>query len=109
MKSFIVLLTALVFSNFLSAQTPVWRDGKNAWAADSLGNHRAVVQFAGSGKYAAVLLPWRRADANPANKKIIVVDAKTNRSIKNFKTRSITPMTGDIVFEPLSGKGTYYI
>ncbi|MFT4022729.1 MAG: DUF6067 family protein [Flavihumibacter sp.] len=109
MKSFIFLFAALFFSTLLPAQQATWRDGKNAWNADSLGNHRAVVEYAGGGRYARVLLPWRRPDAHPASKKIIVVDAATNHTVSNFTVRAISALEGDIIFEPISGKGIYYI
>ncbi len=110
MKVFVPLFTVLFFSAFLHAQQPAWRDGKNAWAADSLGNHRAVVEYNGAGtRHTRIILPWRRPDVNPAAKKIIVVDAKTNHTIRNFTVRTMSALEGDIVFEPVSGKGIYYI
>lgn len=93
----------------LNAQEPVYTSGNNDWNADSLGNHRAVVQFNGTGKIASVILPWRRPDADPQNKRIIVEDAQTHKAILNVKTGTLSNETGELWFQPVSGKGTYYI
>ena len=52
-------------------------NGNGSWNADSLGNHRAVIQFAGKGNVAKVVIGWRRRDFHPELKRIIVQDAKT--------------------------------
>lgn len=106
------LLSGFIFFCFLSAlsaQEITYTDGNNSWNADSLGNHRVVVQFNGDGKVARVTIPWRRRDDNAADKKIIVTDAQTNQLILNVVAKNITSEQGDIYFEPASGKGTYYI
>lgn len=80
------------------------------WKVHLRGNHRAVVQVTeASGKAVQVVLPWRRPDLRPETKKIIVVDAKTDKEISNVKVLSLTSESGTIVFEPVSGKGVYYI
>ena len=106
------LLSGLLFFCFLStlsAQEIAYTDGHNSWNADSLGNQRAVVQFNGDGKVARVIIPWRRRDADAADKKIIVVDAQTNQLILNVTVKNISGERGDIYFEPVSGKGIYYV
>jgi hypothetical protein len=79
------------------------------WDADSLGNQRAVVDFRGPGKYAFVIINWRRRDSNPQNVKIIVQDAKTLQNVSHVKPLEINREFGKIVFEPSSGIGRYYI
>ncbi len=79
------------------------------WNPDSLGNHRAVVQFEGEGNLAKVTIPWRRRDQDPQNKRIIVADAKTGGKILNVKTGVVNREYGEVYFEPTSGKGQYYI
>lgn len=104
------LLVALIgLANYLNAQGPVWTSGRNDWNADSLGNHRAVVRFNGTGKVACVILPWRRSDKDPHLKRIIVADAQTNKAILNVKAGKLNNETGELWFEPVSGKGTYFI
>lgn len=90
------------------AQQLKYVSGNSTWDADSLGNHRAVVQVPVSGPVARAVIEWRRKD-NPANKEIIVIDARSNQRILNVKTESLSRETGTIYFEPVSGAGTYYI
>ncbi len=94
---------------FSAAQEVKYTVGKPTWMADSLGNHRAAVAFNGNGNIARVLIPWRRRDESPEKKRIIVQDARTGKKITNVAVMSINREQGDICFEPVSGKGYYYI
>src|ERR1700751_5799659 len=93
----------------VTAQQVKYTNGNSSWNPDSLGNHRALVQFSGAGKIAKTIIPWRRRDMNPEQKRIIVQDAKTGQKILNVKTVDINRESGIILFEPVSGKGNYYI
>jgi hypothetical protein len=81
----------------------------DCWNPDSLGNHRAVVAFNGEGKIAKVIIRWRRRDDDPDEKRIIVEDAKTHQKVLNVKTYVLDRESGEIAFEPVSGKGMYYV
>lgn len=106
----ILLLACLLGTVFsIDAQNIRYASGNNSWNADSLGNHRAVISFAGEGNIAKTLIPWRRRDKDPQAKRIIIQDAKTKQLILNFKTGSINNESGEIYFEPVSGKGAYYV
>jgi len=85
-----------------------YSDGNDSWNPNQLGNHRAVVAFSGSGNVAKTTIEWRRRDTNPELKKIIVQDA-SGKEIQNIKTENINRENGTIFFEPISGKGTYYV
>jgi hypothetical protein len=89
-------------------QSVKYVNGNNSWDADSLGNHRAVVNVVTASPVCKVLLEWRRHD-DPTNKGVIVVDAKSNKRILNVKAESISRENGTIYFEPTSGVGKYYI
>jgi hypothetical protein len=80
----------------------------SCWNPDSLGNHRAVIKFNGSGKIAKVIIPWRRRDDHPDEKRIIVEDARTHQKVLNVKTLVLNRESGEIFFEPVSGSGIYY-
>jgi hypothetical protein len=101
----------LLYVSEIMGQTtlPVLKYSTGKWNPDSLGNHRAVAIFNGEGNAARSLIQWRRRDYNPEKKRIIVVDAQTGRKINNVKVLSVTRETGDLLFEPASGKGAYYI
>jgi hypothetical protein len=100
---------ALGIITAVNAQELKYTSGNHTWNADSLGNHRAVVAFSGTGKVARVIVPWRRRDEQPELKRIIVQDAKTGQKVLNVKPVTATREQGDICFEPVSGKGDYYI
>jgi len=93
-----------------SAQKIPYTNCEKCWLPDSLGNHRVVLSYTGSPAAVAVAdIPWRRRDANPQDKRIILVDAKTNKKITNVYVNDITREKGKITFEPTSGTGTYYV
>jgi len=108
MKFRIVLLCALFSQIILQAQTLKYTNGNNAWNADSLGNHRVVLQFAGNGKVAHALIKWRRRDENPESKRIIVQDEK-GKQVKNLGTENLSRESVDLYFEPASGAGKYFV
>lgn len=93
----------------LQAQQIKYTNADNSWNADSLGNHRAVVIYNGTHRWAHVNIKWRRRDSHPETKKIIVQDAKTGALVQNVKTGSVTREYGDIWFQPVSGAGKYYV
>lgn len=105
----IVITCFFIFSMPLAAQQITYTDGNNSWNPDLLGNHRAIIQYSGKGAIAKTIIEWRRRDDNPEQKRIIVQDAKTGKTIANTKTTEINRERGTIFFEPVSGKGTYYV
>lgn len=92
-----------------SAQKIPYTNCEGCWLPDSLGNHRVVLTFNGTGKIAKVIIPWRRRDTDPENKFIIIEDAKTKQKVTNIKTGLISRESGELYFEPTSGKGTYFV
>jgi hypothetical protein len=111
-RFFISSLFALylfITTGALRAQELKYTDGNNSWNPDLLGNHRAVLQFTGNETVAKAIIDWRRRDQNPEQKRIIVQDAKTGKDILNVKSENINRESGTVLFEPVSGKGTYYV
>lgn len=102
-------LCLFITAGALRAQELKYTDGNNSWNPDLLGNHRAVVEFTGNGTVAKTTIDWRRRDENPEQKRIIVQDAKTGKDILNVKSENINRESGTVLFEPVSGKGTYYV
>ncbi|WP_428329420.1 glycoside hydrolase domain-containing protein [Mucilaginibacter sp.] len=109
MKKALFALTFLFLGFTAYSQKIPYTNCDNCWIADSLGNHRVVVTFNGTGKMAKVTIPWRRRDNDPQNKRIIIEDAKTKQKITNVKTGTINREYGELFFEPVSGKGAYYV
>ena len=79
------------------------------WNPDSLGNHRAVVRYNGSGAVAHVVVPWRRRDSDPGGKRVIVQDSATGARVLNVIEGAVTRESGEFFFQPVSGAGNYYI
>lgn len=109
MKQLLLLVSCFLLLQTLSAQEPRYTNGNHQWNEDSLGNHRAVVQVNKPLKYARVIISWRRPDTHPELKRIVVQDAAIGQKINNVSTRLITGDKGDIIFEPVSGAGRYYV
>ncbi|MEO6949758.1 MAG: glycoside hydrolase domain-containing protein [Ginsengibacter sp.] len=109
MKKYMLTGLFLSFAGTLFAQTIPYKICNNCWNADSLGNHRVVVTYNGSGRIAKATIPWRRPDHHPDEKRIIVQDAETGQKVLNIKTGTLNREYGEVYFEPISGKGEYYI
>jgi hypothetical protein len=107
--SSLLALCLFITTGALRAQELKYTDGNDSWNPDLLGNHRAIIQFTGSGTVAKTTIDWRRRDENPEQKRIIVQDAKTGKDIVNVKAENINRESGTVLFEPVSGKGTYYV
>ncbi len=101
------LCCGLLLSGLVPAQNVLYTTG--AWDSDKLGNHRAVVEVTEPSDAVWVHIPWRRRDAAPEKKNIIVVDGTTGDRIDNVARPHISREVGEIVFQPRSGPGSYYI
>jgi hypothetical protein len=80
-----------------------------SWDADTLGNHRVVLEVTGPAEAVRVSIPWRRRDTAPEKKNLVVVDGRTGSRVANVARLSITRELGEIVFQPTSGKGRYFV
>jgi hypothetical protein len=76
---------------------------------ESLGNHRAKIQVDGKADAVWVHLPWRRRDRDPEKKQITIVDAATNRPVKNVLPVRVEAESGDLLFQPPTAPGVYYV
>ena len=83
MKTLICCISFCCLLCGLSAQELKYTHSNNAWDPDSLGNHRVLVAFTGEGNIAKVVIPWRRRDKDPADKKVIVEDVRSHKAILN--------------------------
>ena len=73
------------------------------------GNHRAriKVEYETEAVWAHIL--WRRRDQQPQDKAIIIVDAKTGEEIQNVLAVNVNREYGDLIFEPQTVPGEYYV
>ena len=92
----------------VAAQDVPWRIGR--WNPDSLGNQRVVLHVADTGTRGAVqaLIGWRRRDANPEAKRIVVTDARGQR-VANVSVGWVRRDSGEVKFETMAGVGDYFL
>ena len=111
MKHLFITLFCLLACGGLRAQTVPTDQlyGVGAWNADSLGNHRVVVSVDKKADAVLAKIEWRRRDQNPEAKNLIVVDAATGKRITNVCRFCINRESGEIVFQPQTVPGEYYI
>jgi hypothetical protein len=80
-----------------------------AWDPAVFGNHRAVVRVPASASPVRAHIPWRRRDADPEQKDVIVVDAATGERVSNVFSERIEAESGDVVFQPVTAPGDYWV
>ncbi len=82
--------------------------GTGSWDADSLGNHRVVLDVTGNTDAVIADIPWRRRDTRPDQKNIIITDAAGSR-IQNAHWIRLDREAGTVIFQPSSGPGRYFV
>lgn len=80
-----------------------------AWAVDMYGNHRAVVEVSEAATAVKATLPWRRVDPRFENKKVVIFDTQSGKNIEDAFILSMDRESGEVVFNPASGAGTYLL
>lgn len=111
MKQLLFTLFCLFAYSSLQAQAVPTDElyGVGIWNADSLGNHRVVVSVDKPADAVLATIDWRRRDLNPEAKNLIVVDAATGERITNVCRFTIDRERGEVVFQPQTVPGEYYI
>ncbi len=77
------------------------------WDGSVLGNHRAVVLVAAPADAVRVRIPWRRRDAAPEKKAVLVRVALSGAKVDNVVPLAVTREFGEFVFQPSAGAGEY--
>jgi len=76
----------------------------------SWGNHRALVVVEDPSVAAVmVTIPWRRRDAVPSARSVVVLDASTDQPVPNAVATRIENSSGDVIFQPNPGSSTYHV
>ena len=111
MKQLLFTLFCLFAYSSLQAQAVPTDElyGVGIWNADSLGNHRVIVSVDKPADAVLATIDWRRRDLNPEAKNLIVVDAATGERITNVCRFTIDRERGEVVFQPQTVPGDYYI
>jgi len=110
-RCFPVVILLLLFGSLAAAQGPLQRVpyGIGSWQEAGRGNHRALVRISSQADAVRVRIPWRRRDANPQTKAVIIYDNLTGKQITNVVPVDIQQEHGDIVFQPATAPGTYEV
>ena len=111
MKQLLFTLFCLFAYSSLQAQAVPTDElyGVGIWNADSLGNHRVIVSVDKPADAVLATIDWRRRDLNPEAKNLIVVDAATGERMTNVCRFTIDRERGEVVFQPQTVPGEYYI
>ena len=107
MKQLLFTLFCLFAYSSLQAQAVPTDElyGVGIWNADSLGNHRVIVSVDKPADAVLATIDW----LNPEAKNLIVVDAATGERITNVCRFTIDREQGEVVFQPQTVPGEYYI
>ena len=76
---------------------------------EALGNHRALVRVREATGAVWARIPWRRRDPSPEKKNVVVVDAETGKEVRNRVVMEANRECGDVVFEPATAPGDYFV
>jgi hypothetical protein len=104
-----LIVCAICSTSYLGISSDEIPFGMGQWDEDTLGNHRAVVYVTGPADAVRVRIPWRRRDFLPEKKNIIIVDAATGKKVLNLWRLDINREFGDIVFQPQTAPGDYFL
>ncbi|MCB0687132.1 MAG: hypothetical protein KDC53_11420, partial [Saprospiraceae bacterium] len=74
-----------------------------------LGNHRLVIESSSDTGAVFVHLDWRRRDMHPEDKRMILINALTQDTVRNMMTLEVNNDFGNIIFEPQVGSSVYYL
>lgn len=80
---------------------------KNPWI-ETLGSQRVVVDVENASDAVLVKIPWRRRDRDANQKGLIITDVK-GKEVRNILRVNINRERGELIFQPNSGAGIYYI
>ncbi len=106
----LMLLMSLCQVNNLQAQTAIPASrlyGTGTWNADSLGNHRVVMNVDKQSEIVLAHIPWRRRDFHPELKSILIIEASTGKLVQNLLPVTVNREFGDVLFQS-SASGEYY-
>ena len=104
----LLILLAISLLGRTQAQDIPYTSCPKCWNPDSLGNHRAVIKFNGTGNIVHARIPWRLPLTRHFDHQVFVQDGKTGALISAGLGRADRE-SGDVYFKPTSGKGTYYV
>ena len=76
--------------------------------SESFGNHRAVIKVDKSSDAVLIDFLWRRHDATPDKRRMLIINAETGKEIKNIYRVIIENERCKLIFGPVDSAGLYY-
>lgn len=104
----ITLLLMLPLTTLFQVDAQELYYGTGQWDPQGPGNHRAVIYAEQFTEAVTVKIPWRRLDYVDS-KNLVLIDALTGYRVNNLFSLTKNQDYGEIVFEPVSGEGLYYL
>lgn len=86
-----------------------WQHPDYSKAFRSLGNHRFVIKTDKNNRFVRAIIPWKRGDENPADKGVVIINAKAGNRIKNILVKEVSNEYGVLLFEPEKNSDTYFV
>lgn len=96
--SILALTIVLVCVFCVTAHPEEVKYGVASWP-ESMGNHRAHIRVETRADAVHAHIPWRRRDAAPQDRSIVVVESATGKRITNVAVVAINREYGEIVFQ----------
>jgi len=107
-KGLLFLFFALPFANVGSAQDKIsYAVPKDQWE-EKFGNHRAVIKIDKPSDAVSIDFLWRRHDADPEKRRMIVINSFTGEEVLNIFRIQIDNERCKLVFGPVKNTGSYY-
>lgn len=98
--SILVLAIALTCAFCVTAYPEEVKYGVAFWPENIMGNHRAHIRVEARADAVRAHIPWRRRDAAPQDRGIVVVESATSKRIANVAVVTTNREYGEIVFQP---------
>ena len=105
----LIAMLLLATQGLSAGAEPVLRYTTGDWPVAGLGNVRVRLSVSEKADAVWAHVPWRRRDENPEKKDTIIVDATTGQRVANVIRVSITRATGDLLFQPPTVPGEYFV
>ena len=104
---YLFLIIAVTSTGCFKKEGIVYTTGE--WNADSLGYHRVEIKVVEDADAAIAEIPWRRRDNDPQKKLVRIFSKNPEIEVTNIYPLAVTNESGEFVFQPVAGKGTYYV
>lgn len=102
------MLSAVVVFSTVHCTGQVNYHRADAWP-ETFGNHRYRIVVPEAADAVWLHLDWRRRDPQPETIGMVLYDAASNQPISNMIPVHVSREFGDVVFQPVTGPGEYFL